>query len=842
MSKHVSIKPTSKPIQTYYEALKIYGALGVEHEGALETAFQRLLADTARLKNWTLIPKLKMKVAGKIIFPDGTLRDDFNLPRGYWEAKDTHDDLDQEIGKKIGKGYPLTNTIFEDTRRAVLYQTGQEALRVELSNPQGLCDLLSGFYAYTEPDIEGFEQAVQEFKDRVPDLAGGLNEKIKDAHKRNKKFQAAFDDFFALCQQALNPNIRRDAVDEMLVQHLLTERLIRKIFDNAEFTQRNVIAAEVEKVITALVSQSFDRDQFLKSLDRFYRAIEDAAHSIDDFNEKQHFLNTVYERFFQGYSVKIADTHGIVYTPQAIVDFMCASVEEVLKHEFDLSLGSANVNILDPCTGTGNFIVNLLRRISRRDLARAYQHQLFANEVMLLPYYVSALNIEHAYFEQTASYEAFDGLCFVDTLELAEGQQQTLSFMTEANSARVERQKKTPITVIIGNPPYNQSQQDENDNNKNRKHDVIDHRISGTYIKDSASTLTMQVYDPYIKFFRWATDRLQERDGIVCMVTNNSFVDQLAFDGVRKHFYQDFTCIYHVDLHGNVRKNPKLSGTTHNVFGIQVGVGITVAVRSSKHKGHRLFYHRVPEDMRREEKLKWLAERQTVSGIEWEFLIPDSRNTWLIPKNADEFEVFMPLGTKASKAASSTSTRTEAIFKVYSPGVQTNSDAYVYDVNRETLATRTAAMIENFNSELDRWKRMGSPKLLDDFLKIDADVLKWIRNTKRSLLRGRYIAFDDEKIRLALYRPFSKRQYCFERTFNEDLYRLPTFLPTAASQSENRIIVTSDIGFRASSFSVLVTDAIPERHLCAQLQPRLSSLCSFRTLYFTPESGPATEG
>ena len=434
---------------------------------------------------------------------------------------------------------------------------------------------------------------------------------------------------------------------------------------------------------------------------------------------------------------------------------------------------------------------------------------------MLLPYYVSALNIEHACFEQTASYEAFEGLCFVDTLELAEEEQHTLSFMTEANTARVERQKKTPITIIIGNPPYNQSQQDENDKNKNRKYDVIDHRISDTYIKDSASTLTMQVYDPYIKFFRWATDRLQGSDGIVCMVTNNNFVRENAFDGVRKHFYQDYSCIYHVDLHGNVRKNPKLSGTTHNVFGIQVGVGITVAVRSSKHKAHRLFYHRVPENMRREEKLKWLAERQTVSGIQWESLIPDSRNTWLVPKNADEFEELMPIGTKASKAASSTSTRTEAILKVYSPGVQTNSDAYVYDFSRESLVTRTAAMIENFNSELDRWKRMGCPKNLDEFLKVDEKVLKWIRNTKRSLLRGRCITFDAAKIRLGLYRPFSKRHYCFLRPFNEDVYRLPTFLPTADSQSENRIIVTSDIGFRASSFSVLITDAIPERHLCA---------------------------
>jgi predicted helicase len=379
---------------------------------------------------------------------------------------------------------------------------------------------------------------------------------------------------------------------------------------------------------------------------------------------------------------------------------------------------------------------------------------------------------------------------------------QTLAFMTEANTARVERQNRTPITIIIGNPPYNQSQQDENDKNKNRKYAVIDHRISETYIKESTSTLTMQVYDPYIKFFRWATDRLQGRDGIVCMVTNNSFVDQIAFDGVRKHFYQDFSCIYHVDLHGNVRKNPKLSGTTHNVFGIQVGVGITVAVRSSKHKDHRLFYHRVPEDMRREEKLKWLTERQTVSRIEWQSLIPDSRNNWLIPENAVEFDQFMPLGTKASKATSSAS-------------AGTNSDAYVYDFDREILATRTAAMIESFNAELDRWKRMGCPKNLDEFIKVDEKVLKWIRNTKRSLLRGRYIAFDDTKIRLGLYRPFSKRQYCFERSFNEDLYRLPTFLPTAASQSENRIIVTSDIGFRASSFSVLVTDAIPERHLCA---------------------------
>ena len=334
-----------------------------------------------------------------------------------------------------------------------------------------------------------------------------------------------------MCQTALNPNLSRDAVDEMLVQHLLTERLFRKIFDNQEFTRRNVIAAEVEKVIDALVSQSFNRDEFLRSLDRYYRPIETTGQGLAEFSDKQHFMNTVYERFFQGYSVKTADTHGIVYTPQAIVDFMCASVAEVLEKEFGLPLGSKDVNILDPCTGTGNFIVNLLRRIPKKDLPRVYREQLFANEVMLLPYYIAAMNIEHAYFELTGQYEPFEGLCFVDTLDLVE--EATKSLFAEANTARVQRQKTTPITVIIGNPPYNMGQLNTNDNNENRKYALMDARIAATYAKDSVATLRRQLYDPYVKFFRWAVDRLQGRDGVVCLVTNNSFVDQIAFDGMR---------------------------------------------------------------------------------------------------------------------------------------------------------------------------------------------------------------------------------------------------------------------------------------------------------------------
>jgi predicted helicase len=227
----------------------------------------------------------------------------------------------------------------------------------------------------------------------------------------------------------------------------------------------------------------------------------------------------------------------------------------VLQTEFGLTLGSPGVNILDPCTGTGNFIVNLLRRIPKKDLPRMYREQLFANEVMLLPYYIAALNIEHAYFELTGQYESFEGLCFVDTLELAEGPQQHFSFMTQANTARVEKQKMTPITVIIGNPPYNVGQLNENDNNKNRKYAVIDSRIKGSYAKFSRASSVNKLSDAYVKFFRWATDRLQNRDGLVCFVSNNGFLDHVAFDGMRKCLAEDFRLVHILDLKGNVRKD-----------------------------------------------------------------------------------------------------------------------------------------------------------------------------------------------------------------------------------------------------------------------------------------------
>ncbi|MGB8345389.1 MAG: N-6 DNA methylase, partial [Ktedonobacteraceae bacterium] len=613
-----------RAIDHYYQELAAYHEKKVTHETAVRSAFQNLLATFAQAANWILIPEQTLANGKR---PDGTLRDTFNLPRGYWEAKDTRDDLAIEIRKKITAGYPTSNTIFEDTRRAILYQNNRPTLEADLTDPKALTTILDAFFHYAAPDIATFEQAVADFKESIPDLAKGLMGRIQEEYQQNKAFARVFDTFLALCRSSLDPTMSRALVDEMLVQHLLTERLFRTIFDNADFVNRNAIASEIEKVIQALTSRAFNRKEFLKALDRFYIAIENAARNLDDWSEKQHFLNTVYERFFQGFSVKQADTHGIVYTPQEIVEFMCASVEEVLQREFHTSLSAPGVQVLDPCVGTGNFIVNILRRIAGSALAHKYANDLFCNEIMLLPYYIASLNIEHACYERTGAYQPFEGICFADTLELAESRQ--LSLFVEENTARVKREKEAQIMVVIGNPPYNVGQVNENDNNKNRRYPVIDGRIRETYAKDSKASNKNALSDAYVKFFRWAVDRLQGRDGIVCYVSNNSFVDQIAFDGMRKDMLEDFTHIYHLDLHGNVRKNPKLSGTTHNVFGIQVGVGITIAIRASQSATRAIYYYRVPEFWRKTEKLAFLAQSKSINGIDWQELQPDEKHTWL---------------------------------------------------------------------------------------------------------------------------------------------------------------------------------------------------------------------
>ncbi len=582
---NLSLKPSNKPVKAYYEALEQYAKLGVLHEGAVQTAFQQLLESCGRQFKWTLVPQYAIKRPKKQpIRMDGALVDDYNLARAYWEAKDIKDDLKKEIPKKFAAGYPKDNIIFQRPDRAILYQDGKLVMDEDITKPQALVDVVRQFFEYRPPAIEQWERAVEEFGIRVKEHATALLELIRDQEKKNKKFIDAFADFMQLCRQSINPNLSEAAVEEMLIQHLLTERIFRSVFNNPDFAQRNIIAVEIEKVINALTSKSFSRSHFLNKLDRFYGAIEETAATIDDYAQKQDFLNRIYERFFQGFSVKVADTHGIVYTPQPIVSFMVKSVEEILQREFGKSLVDQGVHVLDPFVGTGNFIIRVIREIAaiqKSALPYKYEHELHCNEVMLLPYYIAAMNIEHEYFEQAGEYKTFEGICLVDTFEDQAIQQ--LNLFSPENMKRVERQRQSNIFVIMGNPPYNVGQLNENDNNKNRRYTTkdktgIDDVVSATYAKASKATNKNALSDPYVKAIRWASDRISD-EGIVAFVTNNSFIEQIAFDGMRQQLEKDFDKIYVFDLGGNVRKNPKLSGTTHNVFGIQVGVSVNIFVK-----------------------------------------------------------------------------------------------------------------------------------------------------------------------------------------------------------------------------------------------------------------------
>ncbi|MEJ7862732.1 MAG: N-6 DNA methylase [Pyrinomonadaceae bacterium] len=541
----LNLKTSYKPVIEYYEALEKFKHLSVKHEGAVRSAFQTLLESCGRQFDWTLVPEYQKKKQGKRISIDGALVDQFTLAHGYWEAKDEDDDLRKEIKKKFVKGYPNDNIIFQSPERAILYQNNREVFDADLNNADELVRVLELFFDYQPPAYEEWEQAVKRFQEQLPELGDALLKVLDDAKLNNKAFLTAFNTFYELCRTSINPNLSEKAVEEMLIQHLLTERIFRTVFHNSEFTQRNVIAKEIETVIRALTSQSFSREEFLKRFDHFYKAIEITASSIDSFSEKQTFLNNIYERFFRGFSVEVADTHGIVYTPQPIVNFMVKSVEDILKTEFGKSLSDENVHILDPFVGTGNFLVRVMQEIKRSSLEQKYKDELHCNEVMLLPYYIASMNIEHEYFEKIGSYEPFEGICLVDTFGLAEADQQTLSFMSEENTERIRKQKESPITVIIGNPPYNVGQVNENDNNKNRKYKVLDKRVADTYAKDSKATNKNALSDPYVKAIRWATDRIKD-DGIIALVTNNGFLDSVAFDGMRKHLEKDFSKIYHL--------------------------------------------------------------------------------------------------------------------------------------------------------------------------------------------------------------------------------------------------------------------------------------------------------
>ena len=528
--------------------------------------------------------------------------------------------------------------------------------------------LLELFFSYQRPEIADFRKAIEQFKVDLPAVLKALRERVDGAYAGNEAFATAARAFLTQARETINPSVTDADVREMLIQHILTEDIFARVFGDSDFHRDNNVAKALY-MLERLFFRGDVKQQTLHALEPYYAAIRSTAALIQSHSEKQGFLKSIYENFYKVYNPKAADRLGVVYTPNEIVRFMVKSADWLCEKHFGKSLIDSNVEILDPATGTGTFIVELLEHFRGRTakLKYKYLNELHANEVGILPYYVANLNIEATYAGIAEEYAEFPNLCFVDTLDNTDalkthiGQHfgDLVGGISTENIQRIKRQNDRKISVIIGNPPYNANQKNENDNNKNHEYPEIDRRIKASYTKESTAQKT-KLYDMYSRFFRWASDRIEE-DGIVAFVTSRGFLDKRNFDGFRKLLVQDFKDIYVVDLGGDVRDNPKLSGTMHNVFGIRIGVAISFLVKRRAGSGTRIHYGRRPELETREEKLVFLHNTDLKRAAP-DLIHPDANHNWLNLSSTD-FDAYLPLISKNAKTAQGGQER--AVFRLF---------------------------------------------------------------------------------------------------------------------------------------------------------------------------------
>lgn len=793
----------SRLLVTQYQAEveKIIQYGGSRKETSIRVAFQNLLNEYCKPRDFLLIPELDYKLPnGKLVYPDGTIKDALRLDWGYWESKDQYDKLDEEIEKKLNKGYPDSNILFEDSQTAVLIQSGQETMRVSLRDADAVDGIITSFINFVRPEVRDFREAIEIFKQDLPTILNSLRDLIDSQGQNNKSFQTARDKFWGICKESINPEITLLDIREMMIQHILTEDIFINIFSESQFHQENNIARELQEIISTFFTGSVKRNT-LGSIERYYAVIRRTAANIVNHKEKQIFLKILYENFYKAYNPKAADRLGIVYTPNEIVRFMIESVDFLTHKHFGKLLADKDVEILDPATGTGTFITELIDYLPQHSLEHKYKHEIHCNEVAILPYYIANLNIEFTYKQKMGVYEEFENICFVDTLDNTSfaGKQLDLFAMSVENTARIKRQNDRTISVIIGNPPYNAKQENFNDNNANRYYTAIDKLIKESYIKYSKAQNNIVVYDMYTRFIRWASDRLG-KNGIIAFITNSSFIDGRTFDGFRKAVSDDFSYIYIIDLHGDVRKNPKLSGTTHNVFGIQTGVAIMFLVKkqNSDFNSCQIFHIRRPDFDTASEKLKFLSQTK-FNQIPFEHITPDKKHNW-INQSDNDFDSLLPLVDKDVKAGKGE----EAVFKLFSRGVSTQRDEWVYDLSKTNLINKMKFFVEIYQSQFDK----GQMEELSQQIKWDDELKSYF---KRKIQKG----FHDTSIKSSLYRPFYKQKFYLDKHFNGRTYQW--FDIFNENDAENKYIAFSALG-NTKPFHCLGSNSIIDLHLTGDSQ------------------------
>ena len=674
---------------------------------------------------------------------------------------------------------------------------------------------------------------------------------IAEAHKTriqgllqssNTHYRDLFDEFLRGLQDNVHPGIVEEEAVEMLSQHLITKPVFNALFENYDFAAQNPVSKTMQSMLDLLEDQQLDAETH--KLDKFYESVRMRASGIDNAAGKQKIIIELYDKFFKTAFPKMASRLGIVYTPIEIVDFILQSAEDLMRKEFGKGLSDEGVDILDPFTGTGSFIVRLLQKglIESKDLQRKYTSELHANEVILLAYYIAAINIEEAYHEKrflsgfqpeeyeariearkkalASSYEPFPGILFTDTFQLEEKNWMEETFFPE-NYSRAKRQRKRPIRVIIGNPPYSVGQKSENEANKNLKYPKLDKKIEKTYAEHSSATLKTSLYDSYIRAIRWASDRIGE-EGIIAFVSNGYYIDGNAADGLRKCLAEEFTSIYCFNLRGNVRKNMlnKHAGEGGNVFGqaSMTGIAITLFCKNpqkAKNGPCKIYYHDIGDDLKEKEKLQMIKKLGSMDRMEWQTIQPNAQYDWINQRNP-EFATFLPLGDKENKKKGGE--LVPSVFRLFSGGVKTNRDAWAYNFSQRKVADNMESMIAFYNSELRRYKQASAGEDVtvdvDKFVGSNPKKISWDGTLKTDLKERKSGTFSEGKIREAIYRPFCKQWLYFDKQFNNSIYRMLDFFPTP--DAKNLAICITGDGRR--DFSVLLVDTLLDLSLVSATQ------------------------
>lgn len=631
--------------------------------------------------------------------------------------------------------------------------------------------------------------------------------------------QKAFGKFLTDLKKNINNSISRDDALDMLAQHLITRPVFDAIFSSYQFSKQNPVSQAMESMMKELESCGLESET--EALSSFYESVKERISVINNDAGRQKVIKDLYETFFQTAFPRTADRLGIVYTPIEVVDFMLRSADWALRSELGCpeGLSTPDVHVLDPFTGTGTFLVRLLQLglIAPEALARKYERELHANEILLLAYYIAAINIEaacHAARQESegkiSSFEPFPGIVLTDTFNLYNRPAaQNLDVTFPENSARAEAQRKTPITVIVSNPPYSVGQGSANDNNQNLSYPALDQAITDSYAAKSSAQLLRNLYDSYIRAIRWASDRIEGR-GLVCYVTNGSFLDSNSADGLRKCLFREFQSIYVFNLRGNQYTSGELSRKEGGkIFGsgsrLPVAITLLVKDRERAAKGEQcsLFYHDIGNDLTREEKLAILSRFKSVGAMKdaghWTALTPNEAGDW-INQRSEEFQGFLRLGNKNEPEQF-------ALYEErYSAGVLTSRDAWCYNFSRDALTRNMTAMIRVYNEERERWHREPQKGRVQDFVTNDPKKISWDRGVFNNLCSNRFFEFQSASMRLSLYRPFMKSHLYFDRAFNNCVYLMPSIFPT--SEAENRVICITGVGSN-KPFSVLMADTLP---------------------------------